>query len=148
MATSCKNEEKKKSTNALSTAEEIKLPPLPEAEYNLLYDECDFIDYIFIELPFSISQDDKESIQNNVVFVSKEEVSSYSKSCKPIARKFFKIKGKIVWEADVFKDSNCAHFVFYKDNKAMYANKMSQSGINFYNNLIDQAQKLQPGSGQ
>ena len=119
------------------------LPPLPQAEYSMLIEKCDFIDYIFIDLPFSLSQSEKESIQQNIQFIDRNGVESIPSGCKPLARQFFKIKGDIVLEADVFMDQNCRHFIFYKENKAVYANKMAQSGINFYNNLIEQAAKLQ-----
>jgi len=119
------------------------LPPLPQTEYSMLIEKCDFIDYIFISLPFSLSQNEKESIQQNIQFIDRAGVESIPSGCKPLARQFFKINGNIVMEADVFMDQQCKHFVFYKENKAVYANKMAQSGINFYNNLIEQAAKLQ-----
>ena len=138
------------STVADAAVQETKnnLPPLPQEEYSKLIEQCDFIDYIFIDLPFSLSQNEKESIQQNIQFIDRAGVESIPSGCKPIARKFFKIKGNIVLEADVFMDQNCKHFVFYKDNKAVYVNKMAQSGINFYNNLIDQAAKLGQQQGQ
>ena len=119
------------------------LPPLPQTEYSMLIEKCDFIDYIFISLPFSLSQNEKESIQQNIQFIDRAGVESIPSGCKPLARQFFKINGNIVMEADVFMDQQCKHFIFYKENKAVYANKMAQSGINFYNNLIEQAAKLQ-----
>jgi hypothetical protein len=127
-----------------------ELPPISDSDYNYLMKECDFIDYIFFDLPFSLSQDEKESIIQNMNFISREGVSNIPAGCKPMARKFFKVKGTIVWEAEVYMSDQCKHFIFYKDNKAVYANKMAQSGINFYNNLIDQAAKIgqQQGQGQ
>lgn len=126
----------------------LKLPTLPDAELNVLLEQCDFIDYIFLNLPFSLSQNEKSSIQQNILFISKEGLSEIPANCKPIARKFFKIKGSIILEADVYMDGNCSHFIFFKDNKAVYANKMEKSGINFYNNLIEQAAKMSQRDGQ
>lgn len=132
------------------TATETKndLPPISDADYGYLMKECDFIDYIFFDLPFSLSQDEKESIIQNMNFISREGVTNIPAACKPMARKFFKVKGTIVWEAEVYMSDQCKHFIFYKDNKAVYANKMAQSGINFYNNLIDQAAKIGQQQGQ
>lgn len=135
-------------TNGAAAESKNTLPPLPQEEYSKLIEQCDFIDYIFIDLPFSLSQNEKESIQQNILFIDRAGVESIPSGCKPMARKFFKIKGNIVLEADVFIDQNCKHFIFYKDNKAVYANKMAQSGINFYNNLIEQAAKLGQQQGQ
>jgi hypothetical protein len=137
----CSGKEKK-SEPAAAQEKKNNLPALPQNEYSLLVEQCDFIDYIFIDLPFSLSQNEKESIQQNILFIDRAGLDNIPQGCKPIARKFFKIKGNIVLEADVFMDNTCQHFIFYKDNKAVYANKMAQSGINFYNNLIEQAAKI------
>jgi hypothetical protein len=144
----CKETENKKQDQAKAEVKPNNLPKLPEQEYSRLYEECDFIDYIFFDLPFSLSQNEKPSIQQNVLFISKDEVNGIPTGCKAMARKFFKIKGNIVLEADVFMDGKCNYFLFYKDGKATYLNKMNQAGINFYNNLIDQAAKMNPGNSQ
>jgi len=146
------NEKKKVKTSPVAKAEVKKtlpeLPPMPQNELALLFEQCDFIDYIFIDLPFSLSQNEKSSIQQNVLFAENVPVKERLASCKPMARKFFKIKGNIVWEADVFATPPCHYFVFYKDNNPTYANKMSANGINFYNNLIEQAAKMGVPQGQ
>lgn len=143
LLTSCGENEKKKALpeKPVVRTENIlpQLPKMPENELALLFENCDFIDYIFIDLPFSLSQNEKSSVQQNVLFAENTAVDQRMASCKPMARKFFKIKGNIVWEADVFAIEPCYYFVFYKDNKATYANKMSSNGRNFYKNLIDQA---------
>ena len=144
----CKNVDDKKKAQPKAEAKTNNLPPLPDQEYSQLYEECDFIDYIFFDLPFSLSQNEKPSIQQNVLFIGREGLSELPHGCKAMARKFFKIKGIIVLEADVFMDGKCNYFVFYKDGKAAYLNKMNQAGINFYNNLIEQAAKMNPGNSQ
>ena len=41
----------------------LPLPPLEKLEY--LYENCSHIDYVFYELPFSMSLDDKGSIHEH-----------------------------------------------------------------------------------
>ncbi|MBK7636603.1 MAG: hypothetical protein IPJ13_21790 [Saprospiraceae bacterium] len=59
--------------------------------------------------------------------------------CKPIAVKFFQIKGNIVYDADVYLSDKCNFYVFVdKSNKPIFANQMTETGRNFYNNIIRQ----------
>lgn len=148
---SCAEKEKKKAVvqeNKPSEKLLDVLPSLPDKEMAVLFNQCDFIDYIFIDLPFSLSQNEKASIQQNVMFIENNPVKERMASCKPMARKFFKVQGNIVWEADVYAVDPCFYFVFYKDNKPMYANTMSANGKNFYNNLIKQAAEMGVPTGQ
>lgn len=148
---SCAGKEKKKVVIQEKKSPEKLLdilPSLPDQEMALLYNQCDFIDYIFIDLPFSLSQNEKSSIQQNVMFIENNPVKERKAACKPMARKFFKVKGNIVWEADVYAMEPCFYFVFYKDNKPVYANTMSVNGKKFYNNLIQQAADMGVPTGQ
>jgi hypothetical protein len=131
--------ETKKTETTQNTGEPI--PGFPKDAMIKLMNECTYVDYIFHKLPFSLSQNDDPSINQNISFLDVDKPLEYIPAgCKPDARKFFQIKGDIVYDVDVYIQSGCHFYVFVdKNNKPIYANRMTQSGINFYNNILQQA---------
>jgi len=119
------------------------LPSIPPASMNQLFNEGTYIDYIFYNLPFSISQDDKPSIHSNLGLISRERLGGIPQDCKPIGREFFHIGGTIAYEADIYFQDGCYGYVFLKDKKPVYANKVSEAGMKFYTNIINQASQFQ-----
>lgn len=117
----------------------FEVPALPREEMKNLYDNATYVDYIFYNLPFSLSQDNKPSIHANLGMISPEPLTSIPKSCKPIGREFFQIDGEVAYEADLYFEKGCYGYVFIKDKKPLYANKISEEGVKFYQNLINQA---------
>lgn len=148
--TGCKSDNKSASEPAVTESEVDESTPLipgvPEEVMLKLVNECTYVDYIFRELPFSLSQDEPPSIKQNILFIDyKRPLGRIPKSCKPDGRKFFQIKGEIVYDVDVYLLNNCTFYVFVdKDNKPIYANYMTQEGLNFYNNIIKQAEGMKP----
>jgi len=145
---SCKTDQKKDADptqeNITSTEQKFgDLPPLPNAQMQKLYDEATYIDYIFYNLPFSISQDDKPSIHSNLTLISANKMGAISSSCKPIGREFFQINGVTAFEADIYFQDGCIGYVFHENKKPTYANKVSPEGMKFYSNIINQAQQIQ-----
>jgi len=122
---------------------EEELPGISAKEFDQLMVECDFIDYIFSYLPFSLSQDEDVSIKQNISFISEKPLKIIPKDCKPMARKFFQVKGLTKWEADVYFSDNCAFYVFIKDNKPIFANYMNEAGKVFYTDLINRSKTMQ-----
>ncbi len=122
------------------------IPGLPQDVMIKLLNECTYIDYIFHVLPFSLSQSEDPSIDQNIAFIDvNNPLGTIPTGCKPDARKFFQIKGEIVYDVDVYITQNCKFYVFVdKNNKPIYANKMTQAGINFYENIIKQAAGMNP----
>ncbi len=114
-------------------------PVLPAELHQSLFNKVDYIDFIFHDYPFSMSQSEKQSIQTNISYIGREPVFDIPASCKPIARSFFQIEGEIILEADIYYSEACYFYVFVQDGKAKYANNMSQSGIGFYKNILAQA---------
>lgn len=144
---SCKNDNKKESveetkTSAIKDSKFSDLPALPQDQLQKLYSEVTYIDYIFYDLPFSISQDDKPSINSNLQLISFEKLGSITTECKSIGREFFHIDGNIAYEADIYFQEGCYGYVFLKDEKPIYANKISESGMKFYSNIIAQAAQI------
>jgi hypothetical protein len=138
---SCKNKEEKKPEQPQQQVKEINLPPVTNDMINKMLMEVDYIDYIFHNLPISVSQDEKESINSNIVFIKNEAVTSIPLTCKPIGRKFFNIKGETYLSADIYFGDGCAVYVFLDGEKPVYANKMTEQGIIFYNNIIATGKK-------
>ena len=108
---------------------------------NKMLREVDYIDYIFHDLPISVSQDEKESINSNIVFIKNEAVKSIPINCKAIGRKFYNIKGETYLAADIYFGEGCAVYIFLDGEKPVYANTMTEQGIAFYNNVIAAGKK-------
>ncbi len=145
---SCKNESGGKQANndqqeiktlATSTNSEDKFYTIPQSIIMEVWNEADLLDYIFHDLPFSMSQDQQASIRTNVTYIAQEAQASIPAGCKPIGKQFFAKQGNIFLEADIYFDDNCRFYVFFQNEKAVYANKMSPAGVNFFNAMISQA---------
>lgn len=112
---------------------------VPNEMMKNLWDNCTGIDYLFHKLPFSMSQTDKASIQTNLSYIDRAPQTSIPSNCKPIGRNFFQVNGDIVMEADLYYSEGCQFFVFVENEKPIYANKMTDAGIQFFTNMIQQA---------
>jgi hypothetical protein len=148
----CKNKSKNISNAATVSADQTEyldgpeISGVPKEVMVKLLNECTFIDYIFHDLPFSLSQAEDPSIDQNIEFIDfKRPLGRIPKGCKPIARKFFQIKGEIVYDVDVYLSDKCKFYVFVdKKNKPVYANFMTESGIKFYTQVVEQARGAIP----
>lgn len=118
-----------------------EIPGISKEVLDRLINKCTFIDYIFHDLPFSLSQSEDPSIDQNIGFIDfNRPIGRLIKGCKPIGRKFFQINGNIEYDVDVYLSKHCRYYVFVdKDNKPLYANYMTDSAVLFYNNVIKQA---------
>lgn len=121
-----------------------ELPGVPSDILNRLMDECTGIDYIFNELPFSLSFQEEPGIDQNIAFIDPAiRVGPIPADCKPMARKLFLIKGEIAYEADVYYSGKCKFYVFLgKDKKPLYANGISAAGVQYYLQVFQQAQGM------
>lgn len=120
----------------------LNVPGLPQGVMEQLFKEATYVDYIFYNLPFSLSQDNQASIHANLKLISAEPLKSLPVNCKPIGREFFHIGGEIPYEADLYYSDGCYGYVFIKDNKPLYANKLSTEGMKFYTNIVNQASQI------
>lgn len=119
-----------------------ELAALPADKFQKLFSEATYIDYIFYDLPFSISQDDKPSISANLNLISREKMGPLNIHCKPLGREFFHIDGVITFEAEIYFQEGCYGYVFLQNEKPIYANKISEDGMKFYNNITTQAEQI------
>lgn len=111
-------------------------PALPAEFVKNLFDNCSFIDYVFADLPVSISQEEKSSIQQMISYFKNEAPLMLNPNCKPTGRSFYQINGEIVLEADFYFSMGCTYYVFFIDNKPMYSGIMSTQGITFFNKML------------
>ena len=132
---SCNSKQKSDS----NTQKEVSpiLPVMPLQQQSYLFDNVELIDYIFHELPFSLSQSEKPSIQAKIAGISQDPV--INSNCTPMGRVFFQVRGEIVIEADLFfAPPDCQYYIFYEDGQAVYANKMAPNNVQFYSQFLNQ----------
>lgn len=121
------------------------LPSVSKEFMKTLWDNTSYLDYTFYTLPMSMSFDSKPSIQNVLSHLEGVPVALPS-SCKPTGRAFFQKDGEDLGEAEFYLHEDCRCFVFLKDGKPAYSNRINDKGIEFYQNSIRQAvQQTQQG---
>lgn len=161
LSLSCKSDKKNQTTTAqakqtktttttpsAAVASKPGYPILPKEWVMKIWNEGEMIDYLFHNLPFSMSQDEQASIQTNLTYLGEEPVDRIPNNCKPMARQFYQVGGDIVMEADIYYTQDCMFFVFLIDGKEQYSNQMNASGQQFFANIIQQAMKARQGIGQ
>ena len=74
--------------------------------------------------------------------LSPEKLGPINKSCKSLGREFFHIGGTIAFEAEIYFQNGCYGYVFLNKEVPIYANKVSESGMKFYSNIISQAEQI------
>lgn len=127
-------------TTPAPAASAEQYPPMPVDTLRMLYDNTDYIDFVFYTEDFSISQNEKPSIQSSLTHISGEQ-AMLNPGCKPIGRIFYQIEGANRFEAEFFLSKDCIYYLFYQNGKKMYASKMTQQGFNFFANIYNQIGK-------
>lgn len=117
-------------------------PSLPVPTLEMLWEKCDYIDFIPYEFSFTMSQSEKTAIQGMLSHIA-EEVPTIDPSCKPIGRIFYQVSGKNALEADLYIGATCIYYLFYENGKKAYANKLTDQGIQFYRSIFSQALQQQ-----
>ena len=116
-----------------------KLPVLPEPIHRDIVMTTDYIDYIFYNLPISISMSDKASVNNGLSHISAVPVPGHIQ-CKSIGRIIYQSAGETKIEAELHMDTNgCGYLAFIEDQKPKYANLLTGAGIQFYLSTFKQA---------
>lgn len=141
---SCKENENKSNLKgkAVVLDKGQQIPGVPQDLIEKLLDECTGIDYIFDNWPVSMSQDEDASIDQNIMFIDfKRLVGHIPPNCKKEGRKFMKMGAEEAYMVDFYFGENCNFYVFRdKQNKPLYANYMTNAGVNFYQNIFAQVQ--------
>jgi hypothetical protein len=110
-------------------------PSVPLDTLQMLFQQCDYIDYVFYYTNFSISQNSQSDIQQAIRYIS-EQVPLINPQCKPLGRLFFQVDGENRLEADLYFQDGCTYYVFHEQGKPTYANEIMPAGIQFYNNIF------------
>jgi len=124
--------------------EEIQLPSVSQEFITDLFSRCDYIDFVFYELPFSMSFDNPNAIQTTMTWIS-TSVPVLTKNCKPLGRMVYQSKGEIIVEAEmiVSEANECGHVVWIVDGKRTFANRYNLNGKNYMLGIIKQGQQKQ-----
>lgn len=129
-----------KATNFFARCPTDSLPPLPEALARRIMDSCTLIDYTFLTLPFTISFDNNKSVQGSFRHIQVDGVEEVP-GLKVFAKTFFQIQGRIVLIGDLYFDKAGQYFVYSEEGVKKYGNKLSQEGIDFFNQIITRQKK-------
>ncbi len=138
-STTSKTEAASKEVPSQTVETEGSKYPLPdEAMLKNIWEKCDFVDYVFYQLPISISIDGAvSSVQPHITFIGNQPVQAAA-DCAAIGRVFFQINGENAAEADLHWGPSCAYYIFYVDGKKTYASQVSAEGIGFFNKALSQ----------
>jgi len=117
----------------------------PEMTDELLKN-ADHIDYIFTVIPLSMNQEGQSSVYQDVRYLSNTPLDGIISGCEPLARKIYLGNGEIIVEADLYFSNGCMFQVFISDEKPLFGNFLSQEGIGFYGNLMEQAKQSMPAN--
>lgn len=120
------------------------LPSIPQALAEKLFNQCDYIDYVFYTTNFSISQSERSGIQTAISHIATQP-AAINPACKSMGRVFYQIDGENEAEADMYFQSGCTYLVFLVDGKPTYANQFTSDGIQYFNSIFQRAQGV-PGT--
>ena len=133
-AVSNSNETAVEDTSTSSSSMQM-YPSIDTAQFVSWVRDVDAIDIIFHNLPISVNQTDKPSVQSTVLGLNPKPMMK--PSCPSMGRLFMQIKGEIVCEAEIYYQSGvCATYVMYKDGKTLGTAEMTGRAINFYEEII------------
>jgi hypothetical protein len=110
-------------------------PSIPVERLEHLFNNATYMDATFYTLPISMNQSEVAQIQSTLGTVAAEP-AVVPAGASPIGHIWFQIDGKNIEEADIYFQSNIAAYVWYENGKPAYSNKLTQAGIEFYNNVI------------
>ncbi|WP_421947130.1 hypothetical protein [Phaeodactylibacter xiamenensis] len=119
-------------------------PSIPADTIRALFNECDYIDYVFYYTNFSVSQKEKRDIQTAITYIA-SETPQINPSCQAVGRVFYQVDGENRLEADLYFNPNqgCIYYLFFQDGKPAYANRIMPAGIDFYTKIFQSAQSAQ-----
>lgn len=138
---------------AATSKGEVLYPIYPEAKLRYLFENTDYIDYVYYELPMSMSLKEKGSVQYAISHVSLQ-APKINANCKSLGRIFYQLKGENIAEAEMVFNApeNCSYFVFYENGKKAYANEMTDQGKKYLQdnimNAVKSMQQAAQGQGQ
>lgn len=122
---------------AAGDEETLSYPSLPIAQMQELFNQTDYIDFVFYYADFSMNQSNETSIKATLAHVSNEVPTVYP-SCQPIGSIFYQSKGKELMQAELFYSDKCVYYIWLENGERKYANKMTPAGFQFYQQIFSQ----------
>jgi hypothetical protein len=135
----CKGEEKKAAVSDTKVAPQevpgnIELSALQPDVFKYVYENCDYLDIIFENLPFSMSQDNQNGIKSLMSYIDFQPPVALKDDCTPMGRQIYQIAGEVIMEADMYVSPDCNYYVFFYQGKTYY-NAMVPKGVEFFTAL-------------
>lgn len=130
------NEATATSTEQPTATEGTSLPSIPIDRLEYLWNNADYLDVVFYELPASINQSTQDGIRTTIMHIG-EQTPTLKPECKSIGRLFFQEKGKNIEQAEIYFQPGCAYYVWLENDKPAYANVFTKEGVGFYYNIIE-----------
>ncbi|MDX1410303.1 MAG: hypothetical protein R3330_19265 [Saprospiraceae bacterium] len=106
-------------------------PALPDELRARLWNTCDYVDIIFYESPVSMSQTEAPAIRGTLGYLAGTPAIPDA-NCTSLGRISFMQQGEIIIEADMYSQNNCHYFLFLQDGNVVYAEALSNAGMNFF----------------
>lgn len=133
------------STSTVAPAQTVATyPSITEEKMKYIYDNCDYIDFIFYDVDFSMSQNQRPAIIQTIGGVS-TTAAPIDTNCKPVGRVFFQVQGINALEADLFFTGNCMYYIFLENGTYTYANLMTPQAATFYQKIFTEVSINRPG---
>jgi len=115
-------------------------PSISRETMEMLWEECNYIDYAFTseKIPYSMSINEKSSIQQTLGLLSTTP-ALVRDDCQSIGRMYFQKDGENLMEVDLyFFGEGCKYWVFLEDGKPTYANYLTPDGVAYYERFFNQ----------
>ncbi|MCP3928676.1 MAG: hypothetical protein GY705_06195 [Bacteroidetes bacterium] len=123
-------------------------PSIPLETLQMLWQKCDYMDYVFYNMPFSMSLNEKKSIQSALRHISATP-ARINANCSSIGNVSYHVDGDIILEADFHFGQDCTYLVFYNENKEKaFANELTNEAVDFFQKAFANAQAQNPTSGK
>ena len=129
-------------TNAPATSlNQPSYPSIPKETMELLWQSCTQIDYIFTNLPYSISTSDSQQSRGMLMHVS-TQAATVDVNCPLTANVVYLASGEIVLEANLYfsEAQQCRYMVFLEDGQPKYANYLTPEAVGYFEKLISSVQ--------
>jgi hypothetical protein len=127
-------------TMPTTATDEVTYPSIDLDRLVYLWENATYMDATFYTWPISINQNELDQIRQTIATVGEDSFPLPS-TCKAVGHIWFQIDGVNVEEADIYFTSGCIGYVWYEEGKPAYSNRMTEGGINFYNNIINTVQQ-------
>jgi hypothetical protein len=126
----------------LSAQNSSTLPAFPQDEAINLYTNCTLIDIIYMKPAFSMSMEDKYSIQMSIKLLTPNTFIPIPND-KPFAKVFYQIKGNIVHQADLYynMETGKGGYIFYENNVKKYSSEIHPSAKAYYDSVMEEVKK-------